>query len=172
MESLRETFVFKSPVGRLKLTYDQTHIYFLWFDSKEPGEDVAPLPDQQSLPANPLVQECIFQLREYFAGTLREFNLPLKPEGTDFQLRVWKELQKIPYGRTITYLQLAARLGDTKSIRAAGTANGKNPIPVIIPCHRVIGSDGKLIGFGGGLWRKNLLLGLESKIAHGTQELF
>ncbi len=172
METPHEDFIFKSPVGRLKLTTDQDHIYFLWFDSREPGEDIGELPRPGALPVNPVVRETVKQLGEYFAGRLREFDLPLKPQGTEFQLRVWKELTKIPFGRTISYLQLAAKLGDVKSIRAAGTASGKNPIPLIIPCHRVIGSDGKLVGFGGGLWRKKLLLDLETKIAYGTQQLF
>ena len=92
-----------------------------------------------------------------------EFDLPLSPEGTGFQQKVWAELLKIPYGETITYMDMAVRLGDPKCIRAAGTANGKNPIAIIIPCHRVIGAGNKLTGYAGGIWRKKLLLELEMK---------
>lgn len=98
------------------------------------------------------------QLDEYFGGRCGEFNLPLDLQGTEFQKRVWAELQKIPFGKTVTYKELALRLGDVKAIRAVGTANGANPVSLIVPCHRVIGSDGSLVGYGGGLWRKKWLL--------------
>lgn len=98
------------------------------------------------------------QLAAYFQGNLRTFNVPLAPEGTDFQRRVWKELQAIPYGKTISYLELSRRLGDEKAIRAVGRANGANPIAILIPCHRVIGADGSLTGYAGGLERKRALL--------------
>jgi O-6-methylguanine DNA methyltransferase len=101
------------------------------------------------------------QLKEYFGGERKDFDLPLEIEGTEFQKRVWNELLKIPYGRTISYKELAVRLGDEKVIRAAASANGANPLPVVIPCHRVIGSDGSLIGYGGGLEIKEKLLVLE-----------
>ncbi len=101
------------------------------------------------------------QLDAYFSGNLRDFNIPMQVEGTDFQRRVWKELQKIPYGQAISYLELARRLGDEKCIRAAARANGANPISILIPCHRVIGSDGSLVGYGGGLDMKEFLLRLE-----------
>ncbi len=101
------------------------------------------------------------QLKEYFTGERKQFDLPLEIEGTEFQKRVWNELSKIPYGRTISYKDLAVRLGDEKVIRAAASANGSNPLPVVIPCHRVIGSDGSLIGYGGGLEIKEKLLILE-----------
>ena len=101
------------------------------------------------------------QLKEYFSGERKQFDLPLEIEGTEFQKRVWNELLKIPYGRTISYKELAVRLGDEKVIRAAASANGANPLPVVIPCHRVIGSDGSLIGYGGGLEIKEKLLVLE-----------
>jgi methylated-DNA-[protein]-cysteine S-methyltransferase len=107
--------------------------------------------------------ETIRQLRAYFEGELREFDLPLAPEGTEFQMRVWESLRAIPYGETISYGQLAARLGNPKASRAVGLANGSNPIPIIIPCHRVIGSDGSLVGYGGGLENKKILLALESR---------
>jgi methylated-DNA-[protein]-cysteine S-methyltransferase len=101
------------------------------------------------------------QLEAYFSGNLRDFNIPMHLEGTDFQRRVWKELLKIPYGQAISYLELARRLGDEKCIRAAARANGANPISILIPCHRVIGSDGSLVGYGGGLDMKEYLLRLE-----------
>ena len=101
------------------------------------------------------------QLEAYFSGNLRDFNIPMIVEGTDFQRRVWKELQLIPYGQAVTYLELARRLGDEKCIRAAARANAANPIAILIPCHRVIGSDGSLVGYAGGLDMKEFLLRLE-----------
>jgi methylated-DNA-[protein]-cysteine S-methyltransferase len=102
-------------------------------------------------------------LKAYFRGELKEFDLPLEMQGTEFQLRVWNELRAIPYGETISYAQLAGRIGNPKAVRAVGLANGSNPIPIIVPCHRVIGSDGSLTGFGGGLATKKKLLELENK---------
>jgi methylated-DNA-[protein]-cysteine S-methyltransferase len=110
---------------------------------------------------NSLVANVFKQLKEYFKRKRREFELPLEIIGTDFQKKVWKELLKIPYGETITYNQLALNLGDKKVIRAAAAANGANPLPIVIPCHRVIGSDGNLVGYGGGLDVKQQLLELE-----------
>lgn len=110
-----------------------------------------------------VMEETINQLEEYFQGKRRTFNLPLDPEGTPFQLSVWKNLQKIPYGKTKSYKELAAKIKNEKAVRAVGTANGKNPLCIIIPCHRVIASDGSLAGFSGGLNRKRKLLDLESE---------
>jgi len=112
-------------------------------------------------PDDPYMFESFKQLKEYFERKRKVFNLPLEIKGTDFQKRVWKELLKIHYGGTISYKELALRLGDLKSIRAAARANSANPLPIIIPCHRVIGSDGKLVGYGGGLDVKEKLLELE-----------
>ena len=109
------------------------------------------------------------QLKEYFAGTRKEFEVPLDVEGTDFQKKVWQQLQKIPYGKTISYKSLSEKLGDVKSIRAVGKVNGQNPIAIIIPCHRVIGADGSLIGYAGGLAIKEKLLHLEGAL---NPELF
>ena len=109
------------------------------------------------------LREVIQQLRAYFAKELETFELTLAPEGTDFQQSVWNELCGIPYGETISYGELAKRVGNPKASRAVGAANGQNPIPIIIPCHRVIGSDGKLTGFGGGLPIKQELLALEQR---------
>jgi len=110
------------------------------------------------------------QLEAYFSGNLRDFNIPMKVEGTDFQQRVWKELLRIPYGQAISYLDLARRLGDEKCIRAAARANGANPIAILIPCHRVIGSDGSLVGYAGGLDMKEYLLRLEGVLPKGPAQ--
>ncbi|MCH8033475.1 MAG: methylated-DNA--[protein]-cysteine S-methyltransferase [Bacteroidetes bacterium] len=115
----------------------------------------------QLQPEDPDMFNVYPQLKEYFSGERKQFNLPLEIEGTEFQKRVWNELLKIPYGKTISYKELAVRLGDEKVIRAAASANGSNPLPIVIPCHRVIGSDGSLIGYGGGVKIKEKLLILE-----------
>ncbi|MGD0711099.1 MAG: methylated-DNA--[protein]-cysteine S-methyltransferase [Bacteroidales bacterium] len=118
----------------------------------------------------PCLRECVSQLNDYFNGKRKSFNLKLDVEGTEFQKKVWNELLKIPYGKTVTYNDIAKKLGDKEAVRAVGHANGKNPIAIIIPCHRVIGSDGKLVGYAGGLWRKKWLLNFEQKDVQG--ELF
>jgi methylated-DNA-[protein]-cysteine S-methyltransferase len=109
------------------------------------------------------------QLAEYFAGRRTTFDLPLAPRGTPFQLRVWEALRGIPYGRTISYLDLARRVADDKATRAVGAANGRNPLPIVVPCHRVIGADGSLVGFGGGIARKRWLLSHEGAFGEGEQ---
>lgn len=117
-----------------------------------------------------VIRKCIQELEEFFSGDRKVFTIPYELDGTDFQKRVWKELEKIPYGETISYLELARRLGDEKVIRAAASANGKNKIGIIIPCHRVIGANGSLTGYAGGIENKKLLLELEkrnSKIPDG-----
>ena len=122
---------------------------------------------------NPLVmQQTQLELTEFLDGTRQHFTVALAPEGTAFQQTVWAELVKIPFGKTISYSELAKRLGDEKVIRAAASANGKNPIGLLIPCHRVIGTDGKLVGYAGGLARKQWLLAHENRIANGVLELF
>jgi methylated-DNA-[protein]-cysteine S-methyltransferase len=118
-------------------------------------------PDAPASPDEPVLVEAARQIREHFAGERTAFDLPLAPPGTAFQRRVWDELRRIPYGTTTTYGELAARLGDPKCVRAVGLANGRNPIAVVVPCHRVIGSDGKLRGYAGGIERKQRLLALE-----------
>lgn len=148
-----ETAIFSSPVGFIEVKGDEAGIKsVLFFDNAMVTE---PIP--------PVLQACVTQLQEYFKGNRREFSVKLNPQGTDFQKKVWNELQNIPFGTTITYRELAIRLGDVLCIRAAGTANGKNKINIIIPCHRVIGSDGSLTGYGGGLPRKRFLLRHESE---------
>ena len=116
------------------------------------------------------LQECVVQLREYFEGGRTHFNLKVNPKGTDFQIKVWNALLKIPYGKTKNYLEQSKTVGDVKAIRAVATANGKNPIWIVIPCHRVIGSDGSLTGYAGGIWRKKWLLEHENPVKQ--QSLF
>lgn len=116
------------------------------------------------------LQDCVMQLGEYFNGSRKEFDLKLNPQGTDFQKKVWKELLNISFGKSRTYLEQSKKLGDVKAIRAVASANGKNPIWIIVPCHRVIGSDGSLTGYASGLWRKKWLLEHESGVKQ--QSLF
>ena len=116
------------------------------------------------------LEDCVYQLRDYFKGERESFSLKLNPKGTEFQKRVWKQLEEIPFGKTISYLDLSKQLGDVKAIRAVASANGKNPLWIIIPCHRVIGSDGSLTGYAGGLSRKQWLLEHESP--YRQQSLF
>ena len=113
---------------------------------------------------NAVLEATRLQLDEYFAGTRRGFELPLAPRGTDFQRAVWWRLAEIPYGQTISYAQLATRVGKPSAMRAVGAANGRNPLPIVLPCHRVIGADGSLTGFGGGLPTKQFLLALEGAL--------
>ena len=114
---------------------------------------------------HPIATEAVRQLRAYFAGQLRRFDLPLDMEGTDFQLRVWRELENIRYGETRSYLEIAEAIGAPRAVRAVGAANGATPIPIVVPCHRVIGASGKLVGYGGGLPLKKRLLQLEGALA-------
>jgi methylated-DNA-[protein]-cysteine S-methyltransferase len=122
----------------------------------------------QEVPAE--LKLAVHQLEAYFRGDLKEFQLKINPEGTDFQKRVWRALMKIPYGTTFSYLQLSRQLGDVKAIRAVAAANGKNPLWIVVPCHRVIGTNGALTGYAGGLWRKQWLLDHENPPVQ--QELF
>jgi methylated-DNA-[protein]-cysteine S-methyltransferase len=119
-----------------------------------------------------LIVECRRQLLEYFKGNLKQFDIRVDQRGTDFQQKVWQRLSVIRYGDTLSYLALARQLGDQKVIRAAAAANGRNNIAIIVPCHRVIGSSGDLVGYAGGLWRKKWLIEHEKKFAHGVRTLF
>ncbi|PRX48163.1 methylated-DNA-[protein]-cysteine S-methyltransferase [Salegentibacter salegens] len=118
------------------------------------------MPSSKEIPD--FLQSAVQQLDDYFKGNLENFNLKLNPKGTDFQQKVWKALSEIPFGKTCSYLELSRKLGDEKAIRAVASANGKNPLWVVIPCHRVIGSDGSLTGYAGGLYRKQWLLNHEN----------
>jgi methylated-DNA-[protein]-cysteine S-methyltransferase len=143
-----EEAIYSSPVGLLNITGTDAGIRSILYGDfvKENGK----VPE--------CLVECIHQLDEYFNGRRKVFNLLLDAEGTDFQLRIWKLLQDIPFGRTLSYLELAMISGDAKAVRAVGHANGQNKLNIVVPCHRVIGSNQKLIGYGGGLWRKEWLL--------------
>jgi methylated-DNA-[protein]-cysteine S-methyltransferase len=160
------TTYYQSPVGLLRISGTEHYISEVHFmKAEETQSDVTtPLP--------PIAIQAVEQLIQYFHGDRRIFELPIHQAGTPFQQRVWNELTNIPFGKTISYLELSRKLGDTKAIRAAGTANGKNNVVIIVPCHRVIGAKGELVGFGGGLPRKKWLLNHENKIAHGVQTLF
>ena len=149
----------KSPIGTLLLSANETGLREINFPKN--GCPTTPDPDWRN--DDFALGEPIRQLLAYFAGDLEDFNLPLAPEGTPFQQSVWKKLCAIPYGETISYGELARRIGNPKANRAVGLANGSNPIPIIIPCHRVIGSNGKLTGYGGGLPIKEKLLALEKR---------
>jgi methylated-DNA-[protein]-cysteine S-methyltransferase len=153
--------VFTSPIGELMLVGDGAALTGLYFPGSSKFK--APLPDPGWQPDDSVFGEVTTQLAAYFGGELTEFSLVLAPNGTAFQQRVWSALRAIAYGTTTTYGQLATALGDPRAVRAVGLANGRNPIPIIIPCHRVIGADGSLTGYGGGMDRKQWLLALEGR---------
>ena len=149
-----------SPVGPLLLAADDTGLRHIEFrDNRHPANHA----DWHG-GDNEILHATALQLGEYFAGQRRSFDLPLSLQGTEFQLRVWRELAHIPYGETISYAQLAKRLGNPNGTRAVGAANGRNPLPIVLPCHRVIGADGAMVGFGGGLPIKQALLRLEGAL--------
>jgi methylated-DNA-[protein]-cysteine S-methyltransferase len=146
--------VHDSPIGPLTLLSDGAHLVGLHFDGFDIPAGAHQIPDK-------VLTSAVRQLDAYFAGRLEEFDLPLAPTGTSFQRRVWQALCDIPFGETRSYGQLAKAIGKPSAMRAVGAANGRNPIAIVVPCHRVIGADGSLTGFGGGLERKKFLLSLE-----------
>ena len=148
-----------TPVGPVVLTATDEAVIGLRFGTAVP-EGSVPVPEEE---AAPLLREAAAQLREYFTGARRAFTLPLAPVGTEFQQRVWKALRTIPCGETRTYKQIAEQIGRNRAYRAVGMANNRNPIAILIPCHRVIGHDGRLTGYAGGLGIKERLLDLEKK---------
>jgi methylated-DNA-[protein]-cysteine S-methyltransferase len=152
---------YKTPIGTAKIVGDFNGI-----------QSVSVLDDdiETSKEIPICLQDCVLQLEEYFKGKRDSFNLTVNPKGTKFQIKVWKELLNIPFGKTKSYLEQSKALGDVKAIRAVASANGKNPIWIIIPCHRVIGSDGSLTGYAGGIWRKKWLLAHENPVKQ--QSLF
>jgi len=149
----------KSPVGPLLLAGDEGGLRLVHFATGR--RPMSPL--REWIEDRTPFKEALRQLEAYFEGKLKDFDVPLVVDGTEFQLLVWNNLRKIPYGETVSYGQLARRIGSPEAARAVGLANGSNPIPIIIPCHRVIGSNGDLTGFGGGLPVKKKLLALESR---------
>lgn len=152
---------FDSPIGILELIADQSHLLSISFNAKK-----------ESRTPNEITTLTISELKNYFDGKLQKFSVPVKLTGTDFQNKVWDELKDIPFGTSVSYSDLSVKLGNLKAIRAVGTANGKNKIPIIIPCHRVIGKDGSLVGFSGGLDRKKWLLKHEGVIRGEQIEIF
>ena len=161
MQNIKYTCYIDSPVGPIEISGDDDFVSTVGFVD-ETKTDTNMLPK--------VIRDCKQQLEEYFAGTRKDFSLLLSQSGTDFQRRVWSELINIPYGKTTSYLQLAKNIGDIKSIRAVGAANGKNNIAIIVPCHRVIGNNGTLVGYAGGLDKKKWLLDFESRMT-GQQVL-
>jgi methylated-DNA-[protein]-cysteine S-methyltransferase len=166
MESEWYYTYYESPIGILKIAATQHYITELSFVDNttqlkhgEPG-------------VSDVMHTCTEQLIEFFQGRRRHFDIPIHQEGTDFQKKVWNELLEIPFGKTISYLDLAKQLGDIKVIRAAANTNGKNKISIVVPCHRVIGTDKSLTGYSGGLWRKKWLLQHEFRLVNGIQTLF
>lgn len=153
--------IFKSPLGYIKIIGDVDGISVITIlDSEEKITDIIP----------PSLEDGVFQLQEYFQGISNTFDLKLNPKGTPFQKQVWKLLEQIPFGKTISYLDLSKQIGDVKAIRAVANANAKNPLWIVIPCHRVIGTNGSLTGYAGGLHRKEWLLNHEKP--HKQQSLF
>lgn len=156
-----ESAFIPTPLGVAKLEGDENGLQTITvLDGEEELTKVIP----------EVLEESVYQLKEYFEGERKDFTLELNPQGTDFQKRVWKALLEIPFGKTTSYLALSKTLGDVKAIRAVAGANGKNPLWIVIPCHRVIGSDGSLTGYAGGLYRKKWLLEHESPVKQ--QSLF
>jgi methylated-DNA-[protein]-cysteine S-methyltransferase len=157
------TSYFESPIGSIELKTSEDAVLSVEFKEFS-GKPDSELPE--------ITKKLNEQLKAYFEGTLLAFDLKINPQGTDFQKRVWQELTNISFGQNASYQDMANKLGDPKVIRAAASANGKNPISIIIPCHRVIGKNGSLTGYAGGLNRKRWLLDHENRIANGVLELF
>ena len=145
---MSKTAFINSPLGITKIVGDENGVSIISVLSE--GELSTKIPNE--------LQEAVSQLQEYFEGKRKDFDFKLNPKGTDFQQKVWQELLNIPFGKTMSYLDLSKKLGDVKAIRAVASANGKNPLWIVVPCHRVIGTDGSLTGYAGGLWRKKWLL--------------
>jgi methylated-DNA-[protein]-cysteine S-methyltransferase len=155
-----KTAFINSPLGITKIVGDENGVSIISVLSE--GELSTKIPNE--------LQEAVSQLQEYFEGKRTDFNFKLNPKGTDFQQKVWQELLNIPFGKTMSYMDLSKKLGDVKAIRAVASANGKNPLWIVVPCHRVIGTDGSLTGYAGGLWRKKWLL--EHETPSHQQSLF
>lgn len=158
---------YPSPIGLLEIIGTANSIKAINFVEGE--EEEQPV-DRTDLPA--AVAACLAQLDEYFKGERRDFSLNLTPEGTAFQQAVWQQLMAVPYGQTASYLDIARRVGNEKAVRAVGAANGQNPIVIVVPCHRIVGSNGQLTGYGGGLWRKDWLLKHEKSFSSPQLPLF
>jgi methylated-DNA-[protein]-cysteine S-methyltransferase len=155
------TAYYKTPFGWLRLRASDDAVTEINFVSESGPSD-----------EHPVLQLCREQLDEYFMGARRHFDFPMHQDGTEFQQRVWNELVQVPFGRTISYMQLSKRIGDPKAVRAVGLANGRNNLAIVVPCHRVIGSNSSLTGYAGGLAAKQWLLAHEARFAGGVQTLF
>lgn len=152
---MKNMFFYDTEIGKITIVESNNVIVGVYFADEVDTKDI-------KIQETPLLKEAGKQLKEYFEGKRKDFELPLAPKGTEFQKKVWKVLQTIPYGETWSYKQVAEKIGNPKASRAVGMANNKNPISIFIPCHRVIGANGKLIGYGGGLEIKEYLLNLEN----------
>lgn len=162
------THIYYSPIGPIKMVAANGCIEQLVF--LESAEAALLFDNETNQPD--VIHQCVDELIEYFAGTRRSFNVPINQAGTDFQQKVWKELYEVPFGKTMSYGELSKKLGDPKVIRAAASANGKNKIAIIVPCHRIIGADQSLVGYAWGKARKRWLLQHEFRLALGVQTLF
>jgi len=158
-----QTIFYRSEIGTIRIAGTTDSVTVVEFLKNEPNDQPVPIRQNPTCPYPPLGQ-CITQLDEYFRGERTKFSLPLTLIGTPFQKKVWNQLQKIPYGKTASYKDVAVAIDNPKGMRAVGGANGKNPISIIIPCHRVIAHDGSIGGYGGGLWRKEWLLKHEQEV--------
>ena len=153
-----ETTYIKTPLGIAKIIGDEDGISIISVSDEGDSSSTIPM----------VLQEAVSQLNDYFEGKRNNFTFKLNPSGTEFQQKVWKGLLEIPFGKTMSYLELSKKLGDVKAIRAVASANGKNPLWIVVPCHRVIGTDGSLTGYAGGLWRKKWLLEHENPSNQGS----
>jgi methylated-DNA-[protein]-cysteine S-methyltransferase len=159
----------ESPVGKLKLVASANVLIAVLWEQERPNR--VKLAPSKLDPQQPILIETEHQLKEYFAGTRKAFDLPLEPTGSEFQKKVWRALLEIPFGQTRSYLDLAKSVGSAKAVRAVGAANGKNPLSIVVPCHRVIGANGALTGFAGGLEVKAKLLAFEARAAASVRDL-
>ena len=162
MENIFKTTV-ETPIGYLELTTNQYYLLSVEFIANF---------NQSSVYQPDVLKESVSQIDEYFKGLRKEFNLNVQPAGTDFQNKIWEQVKKVPFGKTVSYLEIARQTGSRNNTRAVGLANGKNPIPIIIPCHRVIGVNGKLTGYAGGLEKKRWLLQHEQNYSGNSDRLF
>jgi methylated-DNA-[protein]-cysteine S-methyltransferase len=157
---------YSSPIGILEISATESYLTHVLFRDaqKKPSRQL-----EETAEISSIIAETIKQFDAYFAGKLKDFDIPILAQGTDFQQLVWESLKTIPYGKTASYLEMSRRIGNEKAIRALGTANGCNPISIILPCHRVIGSNGSLVGYGGDIWRKEWLLRHEGSLPKEIQ---
>ena len=159
--------IYTSPIGRIKIVADKDCIQAITFI-----DDAMSTSENEGVESPTVIHHCIDELIDYFNGSRTQFTVPIHQSGTDFQQKVWRELYEVPYAKTMSYAELAKKLGDPKVIRAAASANGKNKIAIIVPCHRIIGSDSNLTGYAWGLAKKKWLLQHEFRIGLGVQTLF